>query len=136
MDNITWFQLYSYGSLAICVCIFLFLIILKYIIYYNIMISKTGYLIDTKLLEKVGELRGGHKMEASWKRDGHLMDIRCTQDEHTHHMTHFFSPPFPRQVWEFERSDNIKRISEFIDAIKIKVPLPCAAFLLIRYSHL
>ncbi|GAB67945.1 hypothetical protein PCYB_125110 [Plasmodium cynomolgi strain B] len=78
VDNITWFQLYSYGSLAICVCIFLFLIILKYIIYYNIMISKTGYLIDTKLLEK---------------------------------------------VWEFERSDNIKRISEFIDAIKIKSTL-------------
>ncbi|KMZ85104.1 hypothetical protein PVBG_01503 [Plasmodium vivax Brazil I] len=78
VDNITWFQLYRYGSLAICVCIFLFLIILKYIIYYNIMISKTGYLIDTKLLEK---------------------------------------------VWEFERSDNIKRISEFIDAIKIKSTL-------------
>ncbi|EUD69281.1 hypothetical protein C922_00144 [Plasmodium inui San Antonio 1] len=78
VDNITWFQLYSYGSLAICVCIFLFLIILQYIIYYNIMISKTGYLIDTKLLEK---------------------------------------------VWEFERSDNIKRISEFIDAIKIKSTL-------------
>ncbi|SBS88436.1 conserved Plasmodium protein, unknown function [Plasmodium malariae] len=27
------------------------------------------------------------------------------------------------QVWEFERSDNIKRISEFIDAIKIKSTL-------------
>ncbi|GAW82446.1 hypothetical protein, conserved [Plasmodium gonderi] len=78
VDNITWLQLYSYGSLAICVCIFLFLTILKHIIYYNIMVSKTGYLIDTKLLEK---------------------------------------------VWEFERSDNIKRISEFIDAIKIKSTL-------------
>ncbi|SCP05643.1 conserved Plasmodium protein, unknown function [Plasmodium ovale] len=78
VDNITWFQLYSYGSLAICVCILFFLFILKYIIYYNIMVSKTGYLIDTKLLEK---------------------------------------------VWEFERSDNIKRISELIDAIKIKSTL-------------
>ncbi|CRG94836.1 conserved Plasmodium protein, unknown function [Plasmodium gallinaceum] len=78
VDNITWFQLYSYGSIAICVCILVFFFILKYIIYYNIMISKTGYLIDTKLLEK---------------------------------------------VWEFERSDNIKRISEFIDAIKIKSTL-------------
>ncbi|EWC86233.1 hypothetical protein PFNF54_04963 [Plasmodium falciparum NF54] len=42
------------------------------------MVTKTGYLIDTKLLE---------------------------------------------QVWEYERSDNIKRISEFIDAIKIKSTL-------------
>lgn len=42
------------------------------------MITKTGYMIDTKLLEK---------------------------------------------VWEYERSDNIKRISEFIDAIKIKSTL-------------
>ncbi|CRH01285.1 conserved Plasmodium protein, unknown function [Plasmodium relictum] len=78
VDNITWFQLYSYGSISICLCILVFFYILKHIIYYNIMISKTGYLIDTKLLEK---------------------------------------------VWEFERSDNIKRISEFIDAIKIKSTL-------------
>ncbi|SOV83387.1 conserved Plasmodium membrane protein, unknown function [Plasmodium reichenowi] len=78
VDNITWFQLYSYGSLSICVCILVFFFILKYIIYYNVMVTKTGYLIDTKLLE---------------------------------------------QVWEYERSDNIKRISEFIDAIKIKSTL-------------
>lgn len=78
VDNITWFQLYSYGSIVICICIILFFVILKYIIHFFIMVSKTGYLIDTKLLEK---------------------------------------------VWEFERSDNIKRISEFIDAIKIKSTL-------------
>ncbi|SCM12395.1 conserved Plasmodium protein, unknown function [Plasmodium chabaudi adami] len=78
VDHITWFQLYAHGSVSICMCILIFVFILKYIIYYYIMISKTGYLIDTKLLER---------------------------------------------VWEFERSDNIKRISELIDAIKIKSTL-------------
>ncbi|SBO25183.1 conserved Plasmodium membrane protein, unknown function [Plasmodium knowlesi strain H] len=113
VDNITWFQLYSYGSLAICVCIFLFLIILKYIIYYNIMISKTGYLIDTKLLEKVSELAGGVcSVDPSWTQYAREQP----------HDKFFLGPPSP-QVWEFERSDNIKRISEFIDAIKIKSTL-------------
>ncbi|CAD2100786.1 conserved Plasmodium protein, unknown function [Plasmodium vinckei brucechwatti] len=50
---------------------------IMFLLFSNIII-KTGYLIDTKLLER---------------------------------------------VWEFERSDNIKRISELIDAIKIKSTL-------------
>ncbi|VWU49791.1 conserved membrane protein, unknown function, partial [Hepatocystis sp. ex Piliocolobus tephrosceles] len=63
---------------TLCFCFLIILSCWMFLLKVDNITCKTGYLIDTKLLEK---------------------------------------------VWEFERSDNIKRISEFIDAIKIKSTL-------------
>ncbi|SCL97077.1 conserved Plasmodium protein, unknown function [Plasmodium berghei] len=63
---------------ALCFCFLVILSCWIFLLRVDNITCKTGYLIDTKLLER---------------------------------------------VWEFERSDNIKRISELIDAIKIKSTL-------------